>query len=144
MRTSYCVLRSKTWNDLLKFHKNPPSGSIGRGKEVQEKYNMNHNSNNKLSKKLFPNSNDQIKLYKYMKNDYPYDVGKGIEHNLLWFNPRISPNWLYTRNKVVKEILDKENDKKEYIYFQNKPNNSSVKDIIHYQVFVKKMNKNYK
>ncbi len=134
MKLSKFLLRKLGWNDLIKFPR-ILNFSLGRKREIQLKYDKQKGRIGDLENRLFP-ENKQL-LYRYVANDYPYNVKKEIEHNVLWFNPKIGDKWIFKNEKIVEEILKKETKGRKFIYFRNSATNSSVKSMLHYQVFTK-------
>ena len=131
------------WNDIIKYHKNPPLNqtSFPRHPYIQKKYDTNkaNGCNDNLEHRIF--SNWDI-FYKMTLNDYPYYITPDIEHKVLWFNPKFTQNneieRLVTNDNIIDVILKMEEQGNEYIFYRNHKFNSSVPNIIHYQVFVKR------
>lgn len=64
-------------------------------------------------------------------NIFPYNLRKGIEHYILWFNKPLT-------NDVIDEYLKNKFKEGIYIFFINDPINQSIKDLNHAQIFYKK------
>jgi len=138
-----------TWQYLSQFHKRSSNILIPRSREVQKAYDTQKQSNNILRESLFPKESKYI--YQFLPNNYPYNVEEGIEHYVLWFNPTFQPKWLQESNLFADLILKHEIIRQKdvmithaglhpYIFWKNIPENTSVKDIVHYQVFYRKYN----
>lgn len=133
------------WNQLKKFHRNPPTVALNRSPTVQQEYDefkeKTDNVSLTIERRLFK---DSVSVYRYVPNSFPYNIEPGIEHNLLWVNPNLTADKnnrvIFTNDTIVNEIIKSETDGREYIYFKNKQHNASVQGIIHYHVFVKKEN----
>lgn len=125
-----------TWEDLLKFNRNPPEQTLIRTKDVQDSYDQVRHLNQNLTEILFSNR----EVYRFIPNNYPYDVD--AIHYVLWFNPMIETKTIYENMDMVEDIIKKEMDDKgmqmEYIFFKNYPKNSSILHIVHYHVFLQK------
>lgn len=130
---------SYNWDFIKQFHKNSPSIQINRTKEIENKYNEHKLLllKNKISihdyifKKYF-NENCE---YKFVNNEFPYNVDSNIEHILLWFNPNIK---FKIDTEYIDNLLNELLFDKNYIYFENKDSNKSIKSIKHIHVFIKK------
>lgn len=131
-------MRFITWGQLLSYHKNPPLNGLYRSVEIQNKYS-------EILKKGIPDLEkylfcDDECIYKITNNDFPYYVEQNISHKVLWLNPKFTVNdqmiKKFTDYSYIDEIINKEAQGKQYVYFRNLPNNSSIPTIIHYQVFI--------
>lgn len=126
------------WNFIKQFHKNSPLITIGRTKNIENKYlehklelkNKNINLDNYITSKYFKDN----QKYVFVENQFPYNVDKNITHYLLWFNPN-NNNYGITE-KEIEEILNEILVGKTYIYFENMEHNKSIKSIKHIHVFV--------
>ena len=127
-----------SWRFLRQFNENnPPTISLGRKKEVEDKYSKFRenvkkkygSTANYLEQTLFSKNEPFIlKL-----NDFPYNTQSNIYHYLLWINPKYNSHF---NNKNIKEKLDIFFGKN-YIFFKNNTNNMSIKSIIHYHIFIR-------
>lgn len=126
------------WTQLLKLHCNPPTFPLGRSSKIQRKYDQHKKTANpqEFLNRLFPK--DSFDLYRVIPNDFPYNVNKNILHYVLWFNPNIKYSKKIIDNHLVNNILKNQLTDKKFIYFQNLTNNSSINNITHYQVFIKR------
>ena len=130
-----------SWDFISQFSlKNPPTIQLGRKQSVQDSYSkkkkylqfINKNIHDHLMESLFSDN----KEYRYLKNDYPYNLEDNIQHNVLWINPAY--NEKYNEEYII-HLLNSFDT--EYIVFRNNPSNMSIPSIIHYHVFTKINNK---
>ena len=138
------------WNTLSKFHfqyYKPKNITFNRTELIQQQYDLyiknTSNIYNDICNKYF-NNND---LFVFVKNNYPYNIKDNIEHYILWFNPIIYKNKLriilnieyisVILNIYLKKLF---NNNKKYICFMNIPKHQTIKEIYHYQVFIKNNN----
>ena len=72
------------------------------------------------------------KDYIIRRNDFPYDISQNISHSILW---------LKDESLNIKELLINNNFilDDNLIWFRNSPENRSIKDIVHYHIFVNKI-----
>ena len=133
------------WNILSKYHFNYTKTNIllfRRTKLMQYKYDLYTQNTSDIYtdiyNKYFYNNN----LFILAKNNYPYNLSTNIVHYILWFNPLIYRNKLHIllNKKYITTILNRYIKSNEYICFMNVPDNQSIKNIYHYQVFIKKNN----
>tara|TARA_Y100000114_G_C11686840_1_gene291509 strand:- start:499 stop:840 length:342 start_codon:yes stop_codon:yes gene_type:complete len=110
------------WKDIALFHKNPPTIRIPRQEHVQSLYDKEKLSEEELKSKLFSNN----KVWVMTKNKFPYHFIDDTQHYLIWFKNK--PNF-----KLVEFLLRDY----EYVYFENSPENRSIKGISHVHVFIK-------
>jgi hypothetical protein len=139
-----------SWNELKKYHRNPPDDFTPRNKNVRIKYAIHK----KYIKKHFSDINTYIKhkyfsgkfknyKYRLIRNQFPYLIENNIKHYNLWFNPKYYnnnfPN-LNNKPKFIQTILKKINKylklNENVIYFENKHKNQSVNNIRHIQLFI--------
>lgn len=107
-------------------------------KEVDEKYVSRGDYIRIFSLKWMPilvdnkikavKNNKSLNIYLEL-NLFPYNLRKGINHYIVWFDKPIS-------DKEMREFLDK-NLKGEYIYYSNDKINKSINDLEHIHVFNK-------
>ena len=136
---SWCVLTSFN-------HKNPPNIILGRKKEVHDKY-IAHNHSLKESGKtvkqhimdtVFRNSEEK---YIFQKNNFPYHTFDGIEHHVLWLNPRkmesVLLDWNEIRSLICEKIFESNFEVMENycVYFQNAVKYQSIRGIPHVHIF---------
>lgn len=131
------MINSYDWDFIKQFHKNSPSIQIKRTNEVESKY-IQHKSlliKNKINihDYIVKNYFEDDCKYKFVNNEFPYNVESNIEHKLLWFNPNINYqiNDEYINNLLNELLFDKN-----YIYFENIDSNKSIKSIRHIHVFI--------
>ena len=132
-------MKKYSWNFLQQFNFNPPRDIIlERTKQIQNKYDLyKKNPLNilKLSQKLFINND----LFVLVKNKFPYNISHNIDHYVLFINPKLKNKFNYAIiYKVVKYKFKLLCMYKPFIIFENIPENRSIKDITHYQVFILK------
>ena len=118
------------WNYLSRFHKNPPTVRLKRHPYVQQQYNATRLASNNYAKyvdsleqSLFgDNSVDWV----LNENKFPYHFTDNTKHYVYWSkNPIIETDMVNKLNKLNKE----------YIYFENTPDNKSIPSIYHYHIF---------
>lgn len=128
-----------SWLFLKQFSlTNPPKVTIYRDVETDRNYDKLRvtlksngvSTTDYLKDKLFGGVH-KFKEYRFIKNDFGYNVTNNIQHYNLWLNPMVD---LHLDNNKIKRILDKIIIG-DYIVFNNLPNNMSVPGIIHYHIF---------
>lgn len=130
------------WDDLKKYHLNPPYHPIPRHPEVQRLYDLYNLYNLKANLKfLIKNNNIGNDSYIITYNNFPYYLEPDITHLVIWILPpseggEISYNTSTFSFKDLEDILH-QNNIKEYIYFINYPENKSIKDIEHIHLFLR-------
>ena len=131
-----------TWQFLKQFTiTKPPKITLYRDVETDRNYdklrstlkNKGISTTDYLKDKLFGRHN-KFKEYRFIKNDFRYNVSSNIQHYNLWLNPMVD---LHMDNNKIKIFLDKILVNKHYIVFKNLPQNMSVPGIIHYHIFIK-------
>ena len=75
--------------------------------------------------------------YKLRKNDFPYDLERGISHWVLWLNPDIYKTEVEVYalgriNLILKTLLDQP-----FLFYVNPVSKQSVKEIPHYHVYLR-------
>lgn len=140
------------WEVLKKYHQNPQNCYFPRCDKVIKAY-RNHKSgldnNNKdiseFIKDLYFSGKEESRVSCLTNNKFPYLLEPGIQHKVLWFNPRITmsnkfPNNLNTVHGFIDICLSKklpDKDKYDIVYFENLSQCRSVPGIRHIQVFLK-------
>jgi hypothetical protein len=81
----------------------------------------------KVAKKM-----SDIKSWYFSKNIFPYAIGDGVRHYILFAVKPMS-------SKNTEALLGKLLGGKEYIYFRNPPGSRSLPGLWHVQVFVKSL-----
>lgn len=128
------------WEFLNKFNiKNPPKIQLFRDFETNAKYlefifslkQHNTSINDYLSEKLFGGIH-HFKEYRFLENEYPYNIEKNIKHYNLWFNPDLIHDVSNERILLLLKFILKEN---KFIVFKNIKKNMSVPGILHYHIF---------
>lgn len=120
------------WNTLIL---NDSQTKVIRESHIDELYKKN--------KLIYKNYNKYIldtylhnKLYNLQKNKYPYYLKNNIKHYVLWLNPMLKSKYIYNKKNIHK-LLKKLIKNKEFHFYMNSIDNSSIKTIPHYQVFIK-------
>jgi len=109
-----------------------------RNSDMEHKYNQFRKTFNgqKMSthvhKTLFSDNDD----YKLVPSNFPYAIDSNLTHLLLWFNPQSDHYDKCLDRDYVKGILDNLIDG-EYIFYKNDIDVMSIKDMIHWHIFVK-------
>ena len=131
-----------TWKFLYQFSLiNPPNITLYRDIETDKNYKklrkqLKENrisTTDYLKDKLF-GGHHKFKEYRFIKNEFGYNVTSNIQHYNLWLNPMVE---LELDNNKIKKFLDKILVNKQYIVFKNLPQNMSVPGIIHYHILFK-------
>tara|TARA_B100001250_G_C19063024_1_gene470953 strand:- start:46 stop:429 length:384 start_codon:yes stop_codon:yes gene_type:complete len=125
------------WNTLLLFDFN--NNKIDRKNSVQQAYN-NEKQKIKNYSKFILNTYLDNKLYNLQPNKFPYNLNNNIKHYVLWLHPMLDLKYI-TNKKLINSILKKYIPNNEYIFYMNSYNNRSIKQIPHYQVFIKTISK---
>ena len=129
-----------TWLFLKQFSlTNPPKITLYRDVETDKNYDklrkqLKENrisTTDYLKAKLFGGQH-KFKEYRFIKNDFGYNITSNIQHYNLWLNPTVD---LELDNKKIKQFLDKIIVNGKYVVFKNLPQNMSVPGIIHYHIF---------
>ena len=121
------------WEDIKDINvNNPPNYRFMRKPEDEIKYKNYLISLQKKSLTPHKNIIDNIignNIYKLVKNTFPYDLDKEIDHWILWINPK---------NKLTFQEINNllKNKFRNFVYFSNLEKNKSIKTIEHYQIFV--------
>ena len=70
------------------------------------------------------------KSYSIRKNDFPYDIEPNINHYILWIKDESLSieDIIYSSFKIDK--------KEDILWYRNSPENRSIKNIIHYHIFL--------
>ena len=135
-------LHPYTWEFLKRFSlTNPPQITLYRDVKTDNNYGILRtqlkenriSTTDYLKKKIF-GGHYKFKEYRFIKNEFGYNVEHNILHYNLWINPVVD---LELDNNKIKLFLDKILVNKLYIVFKNLPQNMSVPGIIHYHIFFK-------
>lgn len=81
-------------------------------------------------RKMATDANGHTKPWYFSKNMFPYEIGNGVRHYVLFAQKPMS-------SKKTEELLGKLLGGKEYAYFRNPPGSRSVPGLWHVQVFAK-------
>ena len=111
------------WEDIKKYHKNPPKYSLNREDSVERAYELDNQTEEQLYNKLFINDSTWI----LTPNKYPYNFKDNTEHYVFWSKGPIDYS-------ILENILSGLG--RQYIYFENDMNNKSIKSINHAHVFL--------
>ena len=117
------------WEQVTRYHKNPPNIRIYRSKETQKQYDMwleDRENKTNLKNNLFQNNQTWI----ITTNRFPYDFSDDTMCYVLWSKEYIDYD---TTDHIIKKYTNFKN----YIYFTNNDNNKSISDIYHTHIFVK-------
>lgn len=133
------------WEEMVKYHCNPPDYVLCREKKVIISYQRfideltekKLDMNNVMLNRLF--SDDTVK-YSLQINNFPYWC-EGIKHYVLWFNPKYKDEFPEDLNKIdssfVKDIVREKYKFNDYIYYENPYQIRSVNGLKHLHIFVK-------
>ena len=134
-----------SWNLLRKFSWNsPPRIVLGRSLESNTKYREYRLTLQEKGISSYTNIMDLFVTggkYVLEHNNFPYFMEPGIEHYIVWINPRDDSEWKITEieDLIVAELFgnDRERMKRDCVCFQNIYELRSIKDISHIQVFIR-------
>ncbi len=134
------------WSELQKYNKNLNVNiDFERNRYVNKLYENFKmeilNVNNYVCKNIIKDN-----LFVLSKNNFPYNIADNIEHNIIWFNPKvfnkrqhIIMNKVYLEQIIkIKLYLKNKVDTTDYIYFMNSSGIQSVNGIYHIHLFTKK------
>jgi len=133
-------MKKYSWEFMSQFSiNNPPKITIHRDSNTDTRYNETKsylkknkiNINDYLKTKLF-SGNNKYKEYRFIENDFKYNIVNGVFHYNIWINPIIETN--YDENKI-KDIVAKIMKNKDFIIFKNLVCNMSVPGVVHYHIF---------
>ncbi|CAF0782213.1 unnamed protein product [Rotaria sp. Silwood1] len=149
------------WNYLIEWLKNGQKHPLWREEQQTQRY-IEHQ---KLVSKEYRSINDFIRI-RYLKwdvdlnkssqkriaipsvnsikeplltpNDFPYYLANGIQHWLIWCDPKPKEP-----EKIVEEVMNKEFDSKKFdrLSFVNPPRLRSISDVFHAHVFTREIKK---
>ena len=143
------MITKLTWKFLVQFnYKNPPKICLGRSPEVTKQYNDHKQKlindsidiNTYISNKYFSKSNQTL-FIEY--NAFPYNCAENIKHYVMWINLKdnhikdkfLTEFKLYICNTLFNGDESKMDDN--CVYYQNIPEQRSIKGIPHLQIFVR-------
>lgn len=140
------------WEVLKKYHQNPPNYPFPRSDKVIKAY-LKHKAgldliNKDISdfvKEQYFSGDEASSVSCLTNNKFPYLLEPGIQHKILWFNPRITTskqfptnlNSVYTFINICLTKHLPNIDRYDIIYFENLSQCRSVPGIRHIQVFLK-------
>lgn len=126
-----------TWEFLKHFNFKNPLPNF-RSKATLDKYKTFKNNTKNVSKFIYEKYLKN-KPYCIEKNDFPYVSESNMEHYILWINNSFSQNI----SKVFLENIIKNKMQElgfnEYIFFENHESVKTIHDILHYQIFFRKI-----
>ena len=117
------------WEQIIKYHRNPPSTRILRSIHIQKQYDewlKNENNITNLKKILFVC--DQSWDLRF--NRFPYHFTDNTECYVLWSK-------IPLHYDSIEYIIQNYTPFQNYVYFTNKDNNKSIPEIFHSHIFVK-------
>lgn len=130
------------WEEVKTFHLCGPStfGQFIRTEEDQLEYDLFKDTLTKNGLSLKTSIEDRYfktnqNSYVIVPNQFPYVLEPNLEHLILWVAPNQTLN-LETIETAISEFM-RENSFSEWIYFQNKPQLQSVRDVEHWHIFGK-------
>lgn len=123
------------WDELVKYHLNAPRHLFRRRPEIDEAYRQHKNdlhcSNRTLAAHVLSLYFGNPKtMYVIVANMYPYDLAPGIQHLLLWINPRYKMT-VREYSKIIDAAFDRA------VYFENADQNKSIPGVRHIHIFVR-------
>ena len=109
---------------------NPPTVMLGREKHIQEKYDIfckERSKGKEFISRVKEILDDQE--YYFIENDFPYYVEDDITHMICWY-----------KNGTVESIVKKiKKNNKIVTYWENLPQNKSIREISHIHIFINKL-----
>ena len=117
------------WEEILKYHRNPPTIRILRNPVVQKQYDewlKDKNNMKNLQKILFMDGES----WDLRHNRFPYHFTDNTQCYVLWSK-------IPLHYDSIEYIIKTNTPFQDYIYFTNKDNNKSIPDIFHTHIFVK-------
>ena len=123
-----------SFNYLKQFHLKIPNIKLERLPHYTDKYehikkNYGNNYEKYLFKKVFKNNCN----FSFLKNEFPYDLEKGLKHYVFWINPCIEQK---INTDIIDYLISKKVCNGDYIAFENPINNRSIKSIRHFHVII--------
>lgn len=127
-----------TWDVLIRFNiHSPPTYTLGRSKQVQEKYDRHREwmKSEKVDVKSYINGKFDLETNQivFTENEFPYNCEEGIRHYIIW----ISDKYKYNTASLNEYIKTKIKSNTSYVFYKNIPANNSITSVDHYHVFVK-------
>lgn len=117
-----------TRKDLKQFNfENPPDFALQRTVEIQKKYDE-YMKDKRNTSGFLESVREKMEGKKFclLKNDFPYDIEKGIVHLVCWYTDE-NPYTIISKMKSEYNIVT---------CWKNKPGNCSVPEIKHIHFFV--------
>ena len=140
------------WEVLKTYHQKPPNCAFPRSDTVIKAYrkhkeglDLDNKDVSEFVKDQYFSGKEASRVSCLSNNKFPYLLEPGIQHKVLWFNPRITmskqfPKNLNTAHGFIDVCLSKklpDKDKYDIIYFENQSQCRSIPGIRHIQVFLK-------
>jgi len=140
------------WEVLKTYHQKPPNCAFPRSDTVIKAYrkhkeglDLDNKDVSEFVKDQYFSGEEASRVSCLSNNKFPYLLEPGIQHKVLWFNPRITmskqfPKNLNTAHGFIDVCLSKklpDKDKYDIIYFENQSQCRSIPGIRHIQVFLK-------
>jgi hypothetical protein len=123
-----------TWNQLLPCHRTLMAFKLGRTPDVEDNYaafkSIIVDVRTFIYEKLI-----RSKCPVILQNNFPYDLDDDIEHYCLWWL-KDPPQTFYCRE--VETIITERFPGQTAIYFENRPEDRSIREIRHLHIFVRK------
>jgi len=144
------------WKTLKTYHQNPPNCAFPRSNFVIQSYRKHKEGLDLIKKDVsefvkeqYFSGIDASRVSCLTDNKFPYLLEPGIQHKVLWFNPRITMSKQFPKNLnkapgfidvcLSKKLPDVE--KYDILYFENQSQCRSIPGIRHIQVFLKEKGK---
>lgn len=145
---------SISWKTISQFSfQRAPEIVLGRSAEMDEKYKTHAidlaekglTSLEYLSEKYFSGANSGTPCTVAL-NSFPYDMEEGIQHFLVWVNPKYQgtqrfriEDYGYVRDWVLENFCQGQEEMLDLrcVYFQNIERLRSIKAIPHLHVFIR-------
>lgn len=123
-----------SWDELLTQDYNL---NTVRYYDIEHEYSIHKSVTNELSDSIETYANiyyvDPFEQYKIEPNRYPYRIGKGIKHYLLWCSPKYN---IY--QSLAEQISQIKFPNCDLIVRKNHISTRTILTVTHYHIFVRK------
>ena len=128
------------WEQLCRFHLNPPKIQISRTSEDAYKYyvykkELKESIDEDIIRTYFEDQNTIKQGWTIVDNLFPYDLPPDVKHLIIWIHPSATllDNEIYRRI----EYSMKKHGYDDFIYFENRKNSRSVEKVKHFHILVR-------
>ena len=121
-----------SWFDLKYNYYNL---NLLRKPHIQHKYDLHLKKYKNINQTII-NKYLSDKLYTLIPNSFPYNIQSNIKHYVLFLHPKLHKNIIYNKFFIY-HIIKSYIKNKPFLYYINPKKKQSIKNIPHYQVFIK-------